>query len=136
MPKTRRTPQISTRLAGADFIQFELLCRLEGKTKTELARKAIQWYLANHEKLVNEERDAAVVQSLKSIEDRLAGIMVKVGIEVCSMNHLFWTRTDEDVRKQLFAECWSAGVKRMKNKLKPDEEALRGEMRTQKGREA
>ena len=129
MPKTRRTPQISTRLAGADFIAFELLCRLEGKTKTELARKAIQYYIANHEKELVDEKEGPIAQSLKSIEDRLAGILVKVGIEVCSMNHLMWTRSDPEIREELFAECRSAGVKQMKNKLNKDEEGLREKVR-------
>jgi len=129
MPKTRRTPQISTRLAGADFIAFELACRLEGKTKTEMARKAIQFYLANSEKAHVEEKEGPIAESLKSIEDRLAGLLAKVGTEVFSMSHLMWTRTDPDVRKELFAECWAAGVKRMKTKLNKDEEGLRDGMR-------
>lgn len=100
--------------------------------KTELARKAIKWYLANHEKEVHNERETEIAKSLKSIEDRLAGILVKVGMEVCSMNHLFWTRTDPEVRKELFQKCWEAGVKRMQRKLRDDEEQLRDKMRTQK----
>jgi len=36
MPKTRRTPKIETRLSPVGQMQFDQLCRLEGKTKTEI----------------------------------------------------------------------------------------------------
>lgn len=98
---------------------------MEGKTKTEIAREAITRYVESYENQVNEERDTVLEQRLKKMEDRMAGIMVKLGIEICSMNHLFWTRTEPEVRKRLFQECYAAGVKRFKNKLKDNEERLR-----------
>lgn len=125
MPKTKRTPQISTRLAPSVYADFDRLCRLEGKTKTETARKAITWYVENHEKLLNEEKDTVIEQRLKKMEDRMAGLIVKLGFEMCSMNHLFWTRTDPEVRRELFAECYAAGVKRFNRKLTESEEGVK-----------
>jgi hypothetical protein len=41
----RRTPTIATKLSAIDFIKFEAFCRMEGKTKTEIAREAILLYM-------------------------------------------------------------------------------------------
>lgn len=125
MPKTKRTPQVSTRLAPSVYADFDRLCRMEGKTKTEIARKAITWYVENHEQLLNEERDTVIEKRLRTMENRMAGLIVKLGFEMCSMNHLFWTRTDPEVRKELFSECYAAGVKRFNRKLTEDEEQVK-----------
>ena len=132
MPKTKRTPQIVTRVAPSVFMEFDKLCRLEGKTKSELARKAITWYVENQELLLSNERDSALEQRLKKMENRIASLLVKVGIEVCSQGHLFWTRTEKEIRRELFKDCYAAGVRRMKNKLKDDEDQLVSEFKSQK----
>ena len=132
MPKTSRTPQVVTRLAPSVYEEFERLCRVEGRAKSEIARRAITWYVQNQEQEKNNERDSVVEQRLKKMEDRIAKLLVKVGIEVCSQGHLFWTRTDRESRKELFTECYAAGVKRMKNKLQSEEEQLVDEFKSKK----
>jgi hypothetical protein len=129
MPKTRRTPQIVTRLAPSTYLDFEKLCRLEGQTKSELARRAITWFIENQEQLMSNERDSVLEKRLKKMEDRIAKLLVKVGIEVCSQGHLFWTRTEREIRRDLFKECYAAGVRRMKNKLADDEDKLVSEFK-------
>jgi len=127
----RRTPTIATKLVAGDHVKFEQLCRMEGKTKTEIARKAILEYMERKEKGVTDERESKVEARLRKMEDRLAGILVKLGIGIFKMDHLFWMRTDKEVRRELFKECYVAGVRRMREKLSKQEEELRGQTGTE-----
>ena len=73
----KRTPSVEIKLAAPDWIQFDLACRLNGKSRTEMARHAIQSYLKNQNNPAIEAQESALEQRLKKIEDRLAGIMAK-----------------------------------------------------------
>ena len=125
MPKTKRTPRIETRLAPADFIAFDQLCRLEGKTRSELAREALRWFMANHERARQEKTETPLERRLKKMEDRLAGLMVKNGLDIGTMYALMWSRTDETTRKALFKEMRVRAIKRMKEQLSPEEQELK-----------
>jgi len=121
----KRTPTIATKLAAADFNKFEQLCRVEGKTKTEVAREAILYYMGAKEAEAINERESELEQRFHKMENRLAGLLVKLGVGIYGLEHLFWTRTDDEVRKKLFHECYVSGVRKMHDKLKPEEEDLR-----------
>lgn len=73
----KRTPSIEIKLAPSDWMQFDLACRTNGKTRGEMARLAIQHYLANQNNPVIEAKESALEQRLKKMEDRLAGLMAK-----------------------------------------------------------
>lgn len=77
----KRTPSVEIKLAATDWIQFDLACRLNGKSRTEMARYAIQSYLENQNNPAVEAKESALEQRLKKIEDRLAGIMAKSAFE-------------------------------------------------------
>jgi len=121
----KRTPTIATKLATADFNKFEQLCRTEGKTKTEVARKAILYYMEAKEADLVDERESALEKRFHKMENRLAGLLVKLGVGIYGLEHLFWTRTEEERRKNLFHECYVSGVRKMHDKLRPEEEDLR-----------
>lgn len=123
----RRTPTIATKLVASDHVKFEQLCRMEGKTKTEIARKAILEYMERQEKGIADERESKLEARLRKMEDRLAGILVKLGIGIFKMDHLFWLRSDKEIRRDLFKECYVAGVRRMREKLSKQEEELRAQ---------
>jgi len=123
--KVRRTPRVETRLAPQDFIDFDQICRIEGKTRSEMVRKAIQFYVSNHEKQKREPEESILDKRLKRMEDRIAGLLVKLGIGVYKLDHLFWLRSDKEIRRELFKDCYVAGVRRMREKLNKDEEELR-----------
>ncbi len=55
----------------------------------------------------------------------MAGLLVKQGIAIFALEHLFLTRTNPEERTKLFSECYLNGVKKMRTNLQPAEEALR-----------
>ena len=113
----KRTPQIETRLAAADFLRFDQLCRLDGKTKTEMARKAILYYMAGRDKEIVEEQENEVARQLKKMEDRMAAIMSRVMIDVGIVHQFLWKKSDEKGRDELFDTCYKAAVARTRRKL-------------------
>ena len=121
----RRTPTIATKLAAVDHIKYEQFCRMEGRTKTEVARAAILYYMKAKETEKLDEHQAAIEKRFRRMENRLAGLLVKLGVGIYGLEHLFWTRTDDEIRKKLFHECYVSGVRKMHDKLKPEEEDLR-----------
>jgi len=128
MPKTRRTPKVETRLSPEAFIHFDQLARMEGKTRTAMARQAIMWYLQHHKELQNAQIESVLDARLNKIEKRLAGLLVKLGLDIGTIYSLMWTRTDPASRKEIFQECYLRAVRRMHRKLRAEEEDLRGEI--------
>jgi hypothetical protein len=77
MSTPKRTPAIQVRLAAADHMRLDLCCRLEGKNRNELARKALLFYLDKHDSEEVKNFESPIAERIKKIEDRLAGIMAK-----------------------------------------------------------
>lgn len=119
-----RRPTIETKLSEADFVRFEQLCRLEDKTKTELAREAIRFYMDQKENQLLDERESALELRIKKMEDRIAKLIIKVGLDVGTLHQLFWSRSDKDSRDELFTQCYISAVKRLQNKLSNQEDEL------------
>ncbi|MBS2005372.1 MAG: hypothetical protein JST44_27920 [Cyanobacteria bacterium SZAS LIN-5] len=121
----RRTPTIATKLAAPDHIKFDQFCRLEGKTKTEVAREAIRYYMKTRESELLDEQQSPLEKRLLKMENRFASLLVKLGVGIFATEHLLWSRMGEDERGQLFSECYASGVKKMRSKLRPEEDELR-----------
>lgn len=119
-----RRPTVETKLSEPDFIRFEQLCRLEDKTKTQLAREAIRFYMDHRDNQILDQRESAVELRIKKMEDRIAKLIVKVGLDVGTLHQLFWSRSDKDGRDELFTECYISAVKRLQNKLNKQEDEL------------
>lgn len=119
-----RRPTVETKLSEPDFVRFEQLCRLEDKTKTELAREAIRFYMDQKENQLLDERESALEQRIKKMEDRIAKLIIKVGLDVGTLHQLFWSRSDKDSRDELFTECYISAVQRLQNKLSNQEDEL------------
>lgn len=121
----KRTPTIATKLAAVDHIEFEQFCRLEGKTKTEVAREAILYYLKSKKVSNIDEHESEALKYLRKMDKRFSALLVKLGIGIYGTEYLLWTRTDSDKRAKLFSDCYMSGVQKMRAKLRGDEEELR-----------
>lgn len=118
MPKTKRTPTIETKLQAADYGRFEMACSLSGKTKTEVAREAILRYLDDLERGQSDARDTKIEKRLKAIEDRYAGLLVRVGLDVGTLVALMSSRIqDPKQRRDLMDNCYRTSVKHFNKKL-------------------
>jgi hypothetical protein len=116
MPKIKTVPPIQMRLTAADFIRFDEQCRLSGKTRTEQARIAIRYWLDRQEAEPLQERENELEQRMKKMENHMASLLVRLGIDVNTLYFMLWDRSDPETRKGL----WEAyRVKAAERFLKP-----------------
>jgi hypothetical protein len=122
MPKRDlRTTELKARLAPADRERFERVLTVKGGTRTQLARDAILFYLDNCEQAQEDtlfaERDKLIVQSIKSLENRLAGILVRMGIDIEALYAAAWAHSPKETRDKLFERCYQIGAQRFNRRL-------------------
>jgi len=139
MPKTRsQTTKLETRLNQEDRARFEELVKRRGITRTELVREALIFYLDNHEseeeaaKLA--KRDKVIADSLKSIENRFASLIVRLGIDLESLYALLWASSPKENREELFEKCYRVGQERFRRKLSNLEQEFKGSLKKQPDR--
>lgn len=139
MPRPRKpgkdpiqTPQLNTRLAAEDLTKLEAVCRAEGKTKTEILRKAVLLYLDGYEQkaeAAKRDRLAEAIESMtKAIEglatgqknstERLAKMIARTMMDVGIVNQVFYKRAAKDERDALWASARQAATERLKHKKK------------------
>lgn len=124
------TPTIATKLSKSDYARFEQLCRSEDKTKVEVAREAIRFYLDQFDKEILDERETLLEKRIKKLEDRIAKLIVKVALDVGTLHQLFWSRTNKEIRDELFTQCHLSAVKRLQKKLSNQEKSVAEKAKT------
>jgi len=80
---------LNTRLSAGDYIKLEQVCRLEGKSKVEVLRKAVLKYLDSYDQETEatardwlaETLTAMEVQRKKDVE-RLAKMISRVTLDI------------------------------------------------------
>jgi hypothetical protein len=128
----RLTPQLNTRLAAEDLIKLETVCRAEGKTKTEILRKAVLMYLDSYEQKAEagkRDRLAEAVEGLKAAmevvaerqtqnTERLAKLSARTLIDIGTVQQVFFERASKEDRLELWAVARQRAVERLKKKKK------------------
>jgi hypothetical protein len=120
-----RTPLLNTRLGGADYIKLEQICRLEGKTKTEILRQATLEFIDRYDQEATEQAANKLVQALEKVEqqrrrdvDRLAKLIIRATVDVGILNQVFYKRAAKEERDKLWDAAKTAALERLKFKRK------------------
>jgi hypothetical protein len=121
----KRTPTIEIKLSAADYIRFSELCRMEGKTRTDVARAAIRSYIdRSAEEVKDEERDK-VVEALgllhggqKKDTERLAKMIARLMMDLGTLQQVFYERADKEIRQELWAVARKRAAERLAHKRK------------------
>ena len=120
-----RTPTIGIKLTATDYLRFSELCRMKGKNKSDLARKAIREYMDRQENLEQNEIKDRLAETLKSLEashqkdtERLAKMIARVTMDVGIINQVFYKRAAESERDALWGAARQAATERLKHKRK------------------
>lgn len=120
MPITSKSPTVQTRLASPDHQRFKEQARIEGLSQSDLARKALRWYMDNHEQLKDQGRDSATAQALDKMTNRICGMLARQGAEVGTLYELTWQSCPEEK----FLAALNKTKQRMRNRLEKDEKEL------------
>src|SRR5581483_972411 len=85
MATKKQYQETSVGLNEKDRVRLAELSRLQGRTKTEVAREAIRWYMDNYEQVKNQSRDAEIAQAIRYATDQIVKA-INSGVErICRM---------------------------------------------------
>ena len=116
MPRTRRTPRLETRVIPETLAKFEKLCLVEKKTKTQLVREAILFYLDHRSKTEVRKQEEEQASRLEKIANRICGLLYKVGVESGTVARFIY-ETGDDEERDTFEECHAKAVQHMRNRM-------------------
>jgi hypothetical protein len=122
--KRKFKPTVETKLAQADSNRVGELARLEGKTKSEVVREAVLWYLAHKEELKNRDRDTQIATEIRGMTDRICAMLARQGDAVGTLYELTWmSLPNEDARAQ-FKTAETTAKQKTRKRMEKDERDL------------
>jgi predicted transcriptional regulator len=115
-------PKLETKLAREDFRRVDELAKSEGKTKSEVLREAVLWYLANQEQIKNEPRETAIALEIKGMTNRICAMLARQGRQIGTVYELTYnnmSRTKEG--KGAFETAANTAKQKMARSVQADE---------------
>jgi len=117
-------PTLETKLAREDFQRVDLLAKAEGKSKSEVVREAVLWYLEHKDELANKPRESETVLAIKEMTNRVCGMLARQGGIVGTLYELTWMGLPDEAAKRQFEAANSTAKQKMRNRLDKDEKLL------------
>jgi metal-responsive CopG/Arc/MetJ family transcriptional regulator len=118
-------PKLETKVTREDFRRVDDLARLEKKTKSEVVREAVRWYLDHHDQLKNEPRDTVIAQEIEGMTNRICAMLARQGRQigaVFEMTYANMSRTPEG--KAAFEAAVTTANQKMARAVQKDERDL------------
>ena len=125
MGVSKQPPLVTTRLSINDSARLAEICKLEGKTQTEIVRRAIIEMLDRQEQGIAGEIKDKLAERLKKMEDRMAGLIARVNLDVGTIYQVMWIRSDPEKRDKLWDTARRYSAERASKKLKGAELAVK-----------
>ena len=85
MPRKNQYQDISVGLNEKDRLKLAELAGLQSRTKTEIAREAIRFYLNNYENIKNQSRDHEIAEAIKYATNQLLKAISSGVDRICKM---------------------------------------------------
>lgn len=119
MPRPRKTStvKIQTQLGPVDQERFDQVVASQKRPSAEVARAAIRHYLDYCDTLPAERQETKIERRLKRLEDRLAGLLARLGLDVGIIYQFLWIQSNPETRAELFNKCFKASKDRLSGKL-------------------
>ena len=117
-------PTLETKVTREDFQRVDLLAKAEGKTKSELVREALLWYLDHKDELANRPRESETVLAIKEMTNRVCGMLARQGATVGTLYELTWMGLPNEAAKRQFEAAASTAKQKMRKRLDNDEKVL------------
>lgn len=115
-------PQVETKLKRDDFNRLTELARSEKRTKSEIVREAVLYYLDNQEQLKNNERETLIAQSINGMSNRVAAMLARQGRLLATLFELTYvsmSQTEEG--KEAFNAALTKAKQKMAKSVEQDE---------------
>ena len=126
-PKTYQNLYVG--LVDKDQKRLDALAQKDGKTKTELAREALLWYLERRENEQNLERDSAYARSINEMTNRICGMLARQGTALGVLYEVTWRSLPDEQSKMAFEGIVNEVKGKQRKRLDEDEKILVEKMR-------
>lgn len=142
MPAKKQYQDIKVGLNEADRVNLSTMARAEGRTKTEFARDAIRFYLANYDEIKGQSKEAQTAQAIryatdqivKAINlgvDRICKMLARQGRAVGTLYELaYMALPDDDRARDAFNEAVRQAKQKMARHVENDEREMAERMKT------
>lgn len=94
------------------------------RTKAEIAREAIRWYLDHYESRREEEKQSELAKTIETMTERICGMLARQGAEVGTLYELAWQTHVDNKVEQRFVEAANTVKTNMRKRLKEDEQRV------------
>lgn len=136
MATKKQYQETSIGLNEKDRGRLAELSRLQGRTKTEVAREAIRWYMDNYEQIKSQSRESETAQAIRyatdqlvkainSGVDRICKMLSRQGAAIGTLYELSWMALPDDENARAAFEAASNTAKqKMRKHVERDEADL------------
>lgn len=117
-------PTLETKLTREDFNRVDAMAKVEGRTKSEIMREALLWYLDHKAELANKPRETETVQAIKEMTNRVCAMLARQGGQVGTLYELTYMSLPNEAAKKQFQAANSTAKQKMRTRLEKDEKEL------------
>ena len=117
-------PTLETKLTRADFNRVDAMAKAEGRTKSEIMREALLWYLDHKAELANKPRETETVLAIKEMTNRVCAMLARQGGQVGTLYELTYMSLPNEEAKKQFQAANSTAKQKMRTRLEKDEKDL------------
>lgn len=129
MAKSKTYQNLYVGLTAQDQERLGALAKIDGKTKTELGREALQWYLEQRENQQNVSRDSVYARSVNEMANRVCGMLARQGTALGVLYELAWQSREDEKSRESFEETVKNVKSKQRKRLDADEKALKEKMK-------
>ncbi len=116
--------KIETYLSAVDHDRFMSVCKQKNLTRSEIAREAIRWYLDNQDGLRANKSQTELAQSIKSMTDRICGMLARQGTQTGTLFELAWQNHVENNMQDRFVAATNTVKSNLRKRLEQDEKDI------------
>jgi metal-responsive CopG/Arc/MetJ family transcriptional regulator len=126
MPKQNNDlkKKIDTYLSAQDHQRLISLTKVKRKTRSELVREAVRWYLDNYEQVKPSKNESELSKNIKNMTDRICGMLARQGAQTGTLYELAWQNHVENKIQERFVAANNLVKGKMRKRLEDDEKAI------------
>lgn len=129
MARRKTYQNVYVGLVDKDQERLEALAKIDGKTKTEMLREAVGWYLDQRENEQNLERDSVYARAIKEMTNRICGMLARQGTALGVLYDLAWHSLEDEKSRRAFDEIVKEVKSKQRKRLDADEKSLAEKMK-------
>lgn len=118
-------PKLETKVRREEFQKVSALAALEGKTKSEVVRDAVLFYLAAKEDEGYQARESALAKEIEAMANRVCAMLARQGRQVGTIFELTYSQMSRTADgKASFESAATTASQKMARSVQKDERDL------------